>query len=78
MPYTFGMQSFRRAAPIRPLGDSVGRWRERWPLLRADGWLHVAPLLAVLLFVVVILAAFSYLRLEEVRREQEALKRDVE
>ncbi len=72
------MQSFRRAAPIRPLADSVGRWRERWPLLRADGWLHVAPLLAVLLFVVVILAAFSYLRLEEVRREQEALKRDVE
>ena len=72
------MQSLRRTAPIRPLADSVGRWRERWPLLRADGWLHVAPLLAVLLFVVVILAAFSYLRLEEVRREQEALKRDVE
>ncbi|HOV20556.1 PAS domain S-box protein [Ottowia sp.] len=72
------MQSLPRVAPVRPLAESVGRWRERWPLLRADGWLHVAPLLAVLLFVVVILAAFSYLRLEEVRREQEALKRDVE
>ena len=72
------MQYPSRVAPIRPLTDSVRRWRDRWPLLRADGWLHVAPLLAVLLFVVVILAAFSYLRLEEVRREQEALKRDVE
>ena len=69
------------SAPLHPAAQApepTGRWWDRWPLLRAEGWIHVAPLLAVLLFVVVILAAFSYLRMEEVRREQEALKRDVE
>jgi hypothetical protein len=43
-----------------------------------DGWVHVAPLLAVLLFLAIILAVFWYLRIEEASREQEALKRDVE
>ncbi len=38
----------------------------------------VAPLIAVLLFLAAIIAAFSYLRLEEMDREQEAVKRDVE
>jgi hypothetical protein len=38
----------------------------------------LAPLAAVLLFLAAIVAAFWYLRLEEVEREQEALKRDVE
>ena len=58
--------------------EPARHWRDRWALLRGEAWVHGAPLLAVLLFVVVILAAFSYLRMEEVRREQEALKRDVE
>ena len=39
---------------------------------------HLAPLAAVLLFLAAIAAAFWYLRVEEVRREQEAVKRDVE
>ncbi|MBP7453575.1 MAG: PAS domain S-box protein [Ottowia sp.] len=39
---------------------------------------HLAPLAAVLLFLAAIAAAFWYLRVEEVRREQEAIKRDVE
>lgn len=38
----------------------------------------LAPLAAVLLFLAAIVAAFSYLRLEEIDREQEAVKRDVE
>ena len=46
--------------------------------LYKQGWVHVAPLVAVVLFLVVILAAFAYLRMEETRREEEALKRDVE
>ena len=38
----------------------------------------LAPLLAVLLFLAAVVAAFGYLRLEEVGREQEAVKRDLE
>ena len=38
----------------------------------------LAPLAAVLLFMAAIVAAFGYLRLEEIDREQEAVKRDVE
>ena len=39
----------------------------------------LAPLLAaVLLFLAAVVAAFGYLRLEEVGREQEAVRRDVE
>jgi hypothetical protein len=39
---------------------------------------QLAPLAAVLLFLAAIVSAFWYLRLEETRREQEAVKRDVE
>ncbi len=38
----------------------------------------LAPLLAVVLFLAAVVAAFGYLRLEEVGREQEAVKRDLE
>lgn len=38
----------------------------------------LAPVAAVLLFLAAIISAFWYLRLEEVDREQEAVKRDVE
>ena len=38
----------------------------------------MAPLASVLLFLAAIVAAFSYLRLEEIAREQEAVQRDVE
>ena len=38
----------------------------------------LGPLLAVVLFLAAVIAAFGYLRLEETDREQQALKRDVE
>ena len=38
----------------------------------------LGPLLAVVLFLAAVIAAFGYLRLEEIDREQQALKRDVE
>ncbi len=38
----------------------------------------LAPLAAVIVFLIAIVAAFAYLRLEEIDREQEAVKRDVE
>ncbi len=61
------------------------RWRTRlrvwWHKLapyRQDRFSVLAPLAAVILFLVAIVAAFGYLRLEEMDREQEAVKRDVE
>ncbi|MBK8665770.1 MAG: PAS domain-containing sensor histidine kinase [Burkholderiales bacterium] len=54
-------------------------WRQRLrALFGHDRLAHIAPLAAVLLFLAAISAAFWYLRLEELRREQEAVKRDVE
>ena len=38
----------------------------------------IGPIVTVLLFLTVIIASFAYLRLEEIEREQEAVKRDVE
>src|SRR5215203_4112515 len=52
-------------------------WRRQTPL-RQDRFAMLAPLAAVLLFLAAIVSAFWYLRLEEMDREQEAVKRDVE
>lgn len=52
-------------------------WRRQTPT-RQDRYAMLAPLVAVLLFLAAIISAFSYLRLEEMDREQEAVKRDVE
>jgi PAS domain S-box-containing protein len=52
-------------------------WRRQTPT-RQDRYAMLAPLAAVLLFLAAIVSAFSYLRLEEMDREQEAVKRDVE
>ncbi len=38
----------------------------------------LGPLLAVMLFLAAVVAAFAYLRIEEIDREQQAVKRDVE
>jgi PAS domain S-box-containing protein len=56
-------------------------WRTWWRSLsphRQDRFAALAPLAAVLMFLAAIIAAFWYLRAEEVEREKEALKRDVE
>jgi PAS domain S-box-containing protein len=52
-------------------------WRRQTPGLQ-DRFAMLAPLAAVLLFLAAIIAAFGYLRLEEMDREQEAVRRDVE
>src|ERR1035437_4653957 len=54
------------------------RWWRRLSPQRQDRFAVLAPLAAVLLFLAAIAAAFGYLRLEEIDREQEAVKRDVE
>jgi hypothetical protein len=67
-------------APMRR--GPVGAWHKRWwraqSPARQDRYAMLAPLLAVLMFLAAIVAAFGYLRLEEIDREQEAVKRDVE
>ena len=52
-------------------------WRTQSPA-RQDRFFMLGPLLAVVLFLAAVVAAFGYLRLEEIDREQQALKRDVE
>jgi PAS domain S-box-containing protein len=58
--------------------SAVPWWRHSWLGQDRDRFMHLAPLAAVLLFLAVIMSAFWYLRLEEIRREQEAVKRDVD
>ena len=54
------------------------RWWRRQTPVHQDRFAMLAPLAAVALFMAAIAAAFVYLRLEEIDREQEAVKRDVE
>lgn len=56
-------------------------WRSWWRSLsptRQDRFAALAPLAAVLMFLTAIAVSFWYLRTEEVEREKEALRRDVE
>jgi PAS domain S-box-containing protein len=54
------------------------RWWRRQTPVHQDRFAMLAPVAAVLLFLAAIISAFWYLRLEEMDREQEAVKRDVE
>ena len=61
-----------------PAPSRVRSWWWRLAPHRQDRFAVLAPLAAVLLFLAAIVASFGYLRLEEIDREQEAVKRDVE
>jgi len=52
-------------------------WRKQSPA-RQDRFITLGPLLAVALFLAAVIAAFGYLRIEEIDREQQAVERDVE
>ncbi len=56
----------------------LGFWWSRQSPLRQDRYAMLAPLIAVFLFLAAIVAAFGYLRLEEMEREQEAVRHDIE
>ncbi len=58
--------------------ERVRRWWWHLNPHRQDRFAVLAPLAAVLLFLAAIIASFGYLRLEEIDREHEAVKRDVE
>lgn len=64
--------------PEGPIPDWWRHWWRRQTPTRQDRFAMLAPLAAVLLFLAAIVAAFWYLRLEEMDREHEAVKRDVE
>ena len=56
-------------------------WRHWWGKQspsRQDRFVTLGPLLSVGLFLAAVIAAFGYLRIEEIDREQEAVRRDVE
>ena len=52
-------------------------WKQQSPSTQ-DRYATLGPLVSVLLFLAAIVAAFWYLRNEEIEREQEAVKRDTE
>ncbi len=55
-----------------------GRWWRRQSPTRQDRFATIAPLISVLLFLAAIIAAFWYLRNEEIEREADAVQRDTE
>ena len=66
-----------RSRSLSSLASWVQWWRRQSPS-RQDRFITLGPLLAVMLFLAAVVAAFSYLRIEEIDREQQAVKRDVE
>ena len=67
--------------PQHDAGAPAGWWRRWWGSQtpgRQDRFAMLAPVAAVLLFLAAIVSAFWYLRLEEMDREHEAVRRDVE
>ena len=57
------------------------RWRRYWRKLspsRQDRFATLGPLLSVVLFLAAVIAAIGYLRFEEIDREHEAVRRDLE
>jgi hypothetical protein len=69
------------AKSAQSVASPVRWWRSWWRSLsptRQDRYAALAPLASVLMFMAAIIASFWYLRTEEVDREQEALRRDVE
>ena len=62
---------------IAPL-NSWSRWWRKLSPARQDRFVTLGPLLAVALFLAAVIAAFGYLRIEEIDREQEAVRRDAE
>ena len=63
----------RRAARTWWLG-----WWRRLPPARQDRFATLGPVVAVFVFMAAILVSMTYLRIDELEREKEAVTRDVE
>ncbi|MEP6723692.1 MAG: PAS domain S-box protein [Variovorax sp.] len=77
MPFSSPVTAARHVVNASPLSWWRRWWRRQTPVLQ-DAVAMLAPLAAVLLFLAAIVSAFWYLRAEELGREQESVKRDVE
>jgi PAS domain S-box-containing protein len=79
-PKLKNMELKNAASVVRQRGPWA--WWRKWWLNqspnRQDRFANLAPVAAVVLFLAAIASAFWYLRVEEIEREQEAIKRDVE
>ena len=74
------MKTIREIQPPQA-ANPVKRWRQWWQQqspIRQDRFVNLTPVAAVVLFMAAIASAFWYLRGEELEREQEAVRRDVE
>ncbi|WP_090046545.1 PAS domain-containing sensor histidine kinase [Limnohabitans sp. 2KL-27] len=74
------MELNKAASVVKKVGPWAW-WRTWWHRQspnRQDRYANLAPVVAVVLFLAAIASAFWYLRVEEIEREQEAIKRDVE
>jgi PAS domain S-box-containing protein len=76
-PVSQAARPLRTTTVVTPLRWWRVWWRGLSPT-RQDRFAAIAPLVAVLMFLAAIVAAFWYLRAEEAEREQEALRRDME
>jgi PAS domain S-box-containing protein len=63
---------------LNPIANHWRKWWRNQTPNRQDRFAFMAPLAAVVLFMAAITAAFWYLRYEEIIREQEVVRRDVE
>jgi PAS domain S-box-containing protein len=61
-----------------PMQSRISKWWRALSPTRQDRFALIAPLAAVAVFLMAIMASFGYLRLEEMSREQQAVQRDVE
>ena len=69
------------ATDVAPSPLSLTLWKRWWRKQspsRQDRFITLGPLFAVVLFLAAVVAAFGYLRIEEIDREQQAVTRDVE
>ncbi|OYY93022.1 MAG: PAS domain-containing sensor histidine kinase [Polaromonas sp. 28-63-22] len=76
-PMSTHVSASERNTSTAPLALWRRWWRKQSPS-RQDRFITLGPLLAVVLFLAAVVAAFSYLRIEEIDREQQAVRRDVE
>ncbi|MFM6990200.1 MAG: PAS domain-containing protein, partial [Rhodoferax sp.] len=67
-----------KLSPLLSLRHRIHDWWARQSPARQDRYAMLAPVVAVILFMVAITASFLYLRLEEIDREQESVRRDTE
>ncbi|NBO14765.1 MAG: PAS domain-containing sensor histidine kinase [Betaproteobacteria bacterium] len=58
--------------------NKVATWWRRQTPSRQDRYAVLAPLVAVVLFLITMMASLTYFRLEEVDRERESVRRDLE